>query len=178
MSGMGMRERAILAMLGVIGAFALVVCSWFFYFDSAWKSSKRAYETAKSTYRKESALIARKADLADEYEAAKKDMPSFQADKATDTTWQRKVDELAEKHHIVISRAQPGKEIEAGDVFELPIEIGQWEASLQSLVEFMHELENTGEGMFDIKAINMRPSNKKGYLKGSMSLTCAYMREK
>lgn len=178
MSGMGMKERALVAMLGVIVVFALVVASWFFHFESAWKKSMRGYETAKATYERERALIAQKPKLADEYEEAKKDMPMFAADKATDTTWRRKVDALAEKHHIVISSAQAGKEIEAGDVLELPIEIRTWEASLQSLVEFMHELENTNEGMFDIKAMSMKPSNKRGYLKGSMSLTCAYMREK
>lgn len=178
MSGMGMKERAALATLGVIVAFALVVGSWFFHFESAWKKSRKSYEDAKAKYERECALIVQKPKLVDEYEAEKKNMPIFAADKATDTTWRRKVDALAEKHHIVISSAQAGKEIEAGDVLELPIDIRTWEASLQSLVQFMHELENTSEGMFDIKALSMKPSNKKGYLKGSMSLTCAYMRER
>ena len=31
--------------------------------------------------------------------------------------------------------------------------------------------------MFDVRMINVRPSSKRGYLKGSMTVTCAYMRE-
>ncbi len=41
----------------------------------------------------------------------------------------------------------------------------------------MHALENSTDGMFDIKEISLKPSQKKGYLKGSLSITCAYMRE-
>ena len=104
-------------------------------------------------------------------------MPTFEAGKATDTTWLKKMDELAEKHHIAISQRQSGKEVESGDVLELPIDVKTWEGSLESLVKFMHELENTNEGMFDIRSLSFKPSSKKGYLKGSFTLTCAYMRE-
>ena len=41
----------------------------------------------------------------------------------------------------------------------------------------MHELENTDKGMFDFHSLAFKPSSKKGYLKGSFVLTCAYMRE-
>ena len=105
-------------------------------------------------------------------------MPTFEAGKATDTTWRRKLDEIAAKHLIVISSAQTGKEVEAGDVLELPIEVKSWEGCLESLVKFMHELENTNDGMFDITQLNFKPSSKKGYLRGSFTLNCAYMREK
>ena len=37
--------------------------------------------------------------------------------------------------------------------------------------------ENTTEGMFDIGYLSFKPSSKKGYLRGSFTLTCAYMRE-
>ena len=41
----------------------------------------------------------------------------------------------------------------------------------------MHELENTDQGMFDFSSLVFKPSSKKGYLKGSFTVTCAYMRE-
>ena len=91
---------------------------------------------------------------------------------------QARLDELAEKHHVFISSAEPGKEKEVGDVLELPIEVKSWEGSLEALVRLMHELENTSEGMFDITQLNFKPSSKKGYLRGSFTLNCAYMREK
>ena len=84
----------------------------------------------------------------------------------------------AGRHNIIISSAQAGAEVEAGDVLELPIEVKSWEGCLESLVKFMHELENTNDGMFDITQLNFKPSSKKGYLRGSFTLNCAYMREK
>ena len=39
-------------------------------------------------------------------------------------------------------------------------------------------LENTEEGMFAITELSFRPSSKKGYLRGSFTLNCAYMRDK
>jgi hypothetical protein len=41
----------------------------------------------------------------------------------------------------------------------------------------MYALENAEQGMFDLKNLNFKPSSKKGYLRGSFTLTCAYMRE-
>ena len=72
-------------------------------------------------------------------------MPTFEAGKATDTTWLGKMDALAAKHHISISQRQSGKEVESGEVLELPIEVRSWEGALESLVKFMHELENTDD---------------------------------
>ena len=104
-------------------------------------------------------------------------MPTFEAGKATDTVWLRKVEDLARTNLVLITSIDSGKEVEAGDVLELPIEVKSWEGSLEALVKFMHALENTSEGMFDVKEISLKPSQKKGYLKGSLSITCAYMRE-
>ncbi len=122
-------------------------------------------------------LIGERQKWNDAYEDEKSQMPTFAFGKSTDTTWLQKMDELAEKHHISILQRQPGKEVEKGDVLELQIEVRNWEGALESLVKFMHELENTAEGMFDVGYLNFKPSSKKGYMKGSFTLTCAYMRE-
>ena len=176
--GKSLREKAILAVLGVIVLYAIAAATWFLSAESAWKKAAKAYDKAKDTYQREVRLIGEKRKWAEAYEAEKSIMPTFEAGKATDTTWRRKLDELAEKHHIAISSAQTGKEIEAGDVLELPIEVRSWEGCLEALVRLMHELENTSEGMFDITQLNFRPSSKKGYLRGNFTLNCAYMREK
>ena len=176
--GKTLKEKAILAMLGIIALYAFAVILWFVSFESSWKKAVKAYDKAKKTYQSEVKLIGEKRKWTEAYETEKAAMPSFEAGKATDTTWRRKLDEFAAKHHIVISSAQTGKEVEAGDVLELPIEVKTWEGCLESLVKFMHELENTSDGMFDITQINFKPSSKKGYLRGSFTLNCAYMREK
>lgn len=104
-------------------------------------------------------------------------MPTFEIGKATDTTWLDKMDKLALDHKILISQRQAGAEIEADEVLELPIEVRSWEGSLQALVKFMYALENASDGMFDLSQINFKPSSKRGYLRGSFTLNCAYMRE-
>ncbi len=175
--GKTLREKAVWAVVGVIALYAVAVGVWFLYAEAAWKKAARNYEKAKDTYRREVKLIGEKGKWADAYEAEKAQMPTFEAGKATDTTWRRKLDELAEKHRVVIASAQTGKETEAGDVLELPIEVRSWEASLEALVKLLHELENTPEGMFDITQLSLKPSSKKGYLRGSFTLNCAYMRE-
>jgi hypothetical protein len=66
--------------------------------------------------------------------------------------------------------------VEAGDVFELPIDVRRWEATITSLVKFMHALETEKDAMFDIREISVKPSSRKGFLTGSFKLACAYMR--
>jgi len=176
--GKSLREKAVMATLGVIVLYAIAVGLWFFSAESAWKKSAKAYARARDVYHREVKLIGEKQKWAEAYEAEKAKMPTFEVGKATDTTWRRKLDEIAAKNHILISSAQTLKETEAGDVLELPIEVKGWEGSLESLVRLMHELENTTEGMFDITQISCKPSSKKGYLRGSFTLNCAYMREK
>lgn len=177
--GSGLKEKAIMAVLGVIVLYAIAAGFWFFSAENAWTKAAKGYDRAKTAYHREVKLIGEKRKWADAYEAEKAQMPMFEAGKATDTTWRRKLDEIAAKNHIAISSARTGSEIEVGDVLELPIEEVRWEGSLESLVRLMYEFENTSEGMFDITQLNFKPmSAKKGYLSGTFTLNCAYMREK
>ena len=177
MNNKSLREKAVLAVVGVVALYAVAVGLWFMSQEDAWKKSAKAYDKAKKTYEAERKLIGERQKWNDAYEEEKAQMPTFAFGKATDTTWLQKLDELAEKHHISISQRQPGKEVEKGDVLELQIEVRNWEGALESLVKFMHELENTSEGMFDVGYLYFKPSSKKGYMRGSFTLTCAYMRE-
>lgn len=172
-----MKEKALIATVAVILMYALAGVTWFVYADSAWKKAAKTYERTTQTFEKEERLISQKRKWNDAYESEKAAMPMFADGQATDTTWLRKVEEIAKANNVLITQSTYGKEIEAGDVLELPIEVRNMEASLESLVKFMHALETSTEGMFDIKELNVQPNkSKKGYLKGSMSITCAYMR--
>ncbi len=174
---MGNREKALAATLVMVALYAVAAGVWFFHSQTAWSRAKKQYLKAVDAYERECKLINERNKWTEAYEAEKAAMPTFASGKATDTTWLKLMDTLAEKHHIAISQRQSGKEVESGDVLELPIDVKNWEGSLESLVKFMHELENTSDGMFDIRSLNFKPSSKKGYLKGSFVLTCAYMRE-
>ena len=173
-----LKEKAVMAMLVVVIMYAGAVVLWFVSAESAWKKAAKRYDDARRTYQKEVKLIGEKRKWTEAYDTEKAAMPTFAVGKTTDTTWLSKMDEIALKNKIQISQRQGGKEVAEGDVLELPIVVNSWEGSLEALVKFMHELENTNEGMFDVRALNFKPSSKKGYLKGSFTLTCAYMREK
>ena len=170
-----LKQKALLAMLATVLLYALAAMLWFTTCESSWKKSSKQYNREKSRFEAEEELISRKREWNERYEAAKAAMPMFEAGKATDTTWLKKVDDLAKEKLVQLSQLQAGEENESGDVLELPIE-ANFEASLEALVKFMHALENSEDGMFDIASISMKPSSKRGYLKGSMSITCAYMR--
>ena len=174
---MGLREKAIVSVLLVVAMYAVAAATWFMYSERAWKKAKGRYESACKTFRRESEMIANKDKYVEDYEKAKEFMPTFEAAKTTEATWLKKMREIAVKNLIVISQDEAKEEIVGDDVQELPIEVRTWEGSLEALVKFMHELENTDEGMFAMTELNFKPSSKKGYLRGSFTLNCAYMRE-
>ena len=172
-----LKEKAVMAVVAVIALYAVAVGAWFFSAESSWKRAAKAYGRERDRYEQEEKLISEKRKWNELYDLEKAAMPTFEAGKATDTVWLRKVEDLARTNLVLITSIDSGKEVEAGDVLELPIEVKSLEGSLEALVKFMHALENTSEGMFDVKEISLKPSQKKGYLKGSLSITCAYMRE-
>ncbi len=172
-----LKEKAMMAVVAIVVLYAVAVGVWFFSAESAWKRAAKAYGRECDRYEQEEKLISEKRKWNELYDREKAAMPTFEAGKATDTVWLRKVEDLARTNLVLITSIDSGKEVEAGDVLELPIEVKSWEGSLEALVKFMHALENSTDGMFDIKEISLKPSQKKGYLKGSLSITCAYMRE-
>ena len=172
-----LREKAAMAVVGVIVLYAIAVGLWFTSAESAWKKAKNAYERESQRYAKEEKLISQKRKWNELYESEKAAMPMFEIGKATDTTWLRKVEEVAKTNRVVITQIDSGDEVEAGDVLELPLSVKSFEGSLEALVKFMYALESSADGMFDVSDMSIKPSNKKGYLRGSISLTCAYMRE-
>lgn len=172
-----LKEKAMMAVVAVVVLYAVAVGVWFFSAESAWKRAAKAYSRECDRYEQEEKLISEKRKWNELYDREKAAMPTFEAGKATDTVWLRKVEDLARTNLVLITSIDSGKEVEAGDVLELPIEVKSWEGSLEALVKFMHALENSTDGMFDVKEISLKPSQKKGYLRGSLSITCAYMRE-
>ena len=177
MNNMSLREKAVLAVIGTILLYGLAVVLWFTMQESAWKRAAKDYARQVKKYADEEKLIGEKNKWTDAYEMEKSRMPTFDAEAFdTDTTWMRKMDDFAAKYHVVIAQTEIGDEVEAGDVLERTITVRNFEGSLESLVKFMYELENSEKGMFDMKSLNLKPSSKKGYLKGNFTITCAYMK--
>lgn len=178
MNNASLKQKALLAMVFVIALYAVAAGMWFLSSESAWKRAAKNYQSAKSTYARECALIERKNELAEEYEAKRSAMPMFEDGKATDTTWLKRVEEVAKRNLVLIGQYEAKQEIEDGEVRKLPIEVRNFEGSLEALVKFLYEIENSDDTMFSVSQLSFRPSSKKGYLKGNFTLNCAYMREK
>ena len=174
---MTLKEKAVAATLGVVVLYGAAVASWFVSQEDAWKKAVKAYDRAKKTYEAERKLIGERQKWNDAYEEEREKMPVFSEDaNDIDTHWLSRMDALAQENHVAISQRQAGQQIEAGDVFEQPIDVKHWEASISSLVKFMHALESEKDAMFDVREISVKSSSHKGFLTGAFKLACAYMR--
>jgi len=178
--GMSLKERTIAAVLGMVVLYAAAAALWFMSFENSWKQSKKKYATAYEQRLKEDRLIRETAKWNNAYEAERAKMPTFEEDeKGIDTKFLSRMEAISQENAMTISRRQPGQEQEVGDVYELPITVNDWEGSLDNLVRFIYALQQDEETMFDLSALTVKPSAAhKGYLKGSFTLTCAYMRNK
>jgi len=176
-SNLSRRDRMIAAIGGVVVLYALAVGLWFMSQEQAWKTAAKKYEASEKKTLSEKKLISQRQKWNDAYEEEREKMPVFSEDaKDVDTHWLSRMDALAQECHVSISQRQAGQQVEAGDVFEQPIDVKRWEASISSLVKFMYALESEKEAMFDVREISVKPSSHKGYLTGSFKLACAYMR--
>jgi len=140
-----------------------------------WKVAQRVYVTAQKKLQEENALIAAKDEWTAKYAQMRDLMPVFPYEKDVDTHWLNIMDSAATRNGLTIARRQTSKEVEVGDVYELPIDCKDWEGTLESLVKFLYDLHQEG-AMLDVRQLYIRPSNKPGLLKGTFTLYCAYMR--
>ena len=177
LSNMSRRDRMIAAVVGIVAMYALAFVVWFMSQEQAWRVASRKYANAVKNTASEKKLIAQRDKWNDAYEEEREKMPSFSKDSNdVDTHWLSRMDSIAQTCNVGISQRQAGQQVVAGDVFEQPIDVKRWEATITSLVKFMHSLEAEKEAMFDIREISIKPSSHKGFLSGNFKLACAYMR--
>lgn len=121
-------------------------------------------------------LIASAQDWKDRYDKVKDQMPVFEKGKQVDTYWLNIMDFAAEQHGVKIRNRSAKEETIISDVYEFPIEVREWEATLEAFLKFMHAMQSEG-AMLNIRELKVSPvPNKQGILKGSFVLYCAYMR--
>ena len=176
-SNLSRRDRMIAAVGGVVVMYALAAGMWFMGQEQSWRMASRKYASAVKKTQSEKKLIAQRLKWNDAYEAEREKMPVFSEDaKDVDTHWLSRMDSIAQACNVGISQRQAGQQVVAGDVYEQPIDVKRWEATITSLVKFLHALEIEKESMFDIREISIKPSSHKGFLTGNFKLACAYMR--
>ena len=176
-SNLSRRDRMIAAVGGMVVMYALAAFVWFMSQEQAWSVASRQYESSVKKTNSEKRLISQRGKWNNAYEEEREKMPVFSTEaKDVDTHWLSRMDSIAQNCNVGISQRQAGQQVIAGDVYELPIDVKRWEATITSLVKFMHSLEAEKEAMFDIREISIKPSSHKGFLTGSFKLACAYMR--
>ena len=177
-SNLSRRDRMVAAIGGVILLYGLCAVLWFMGQEQAWRVAAKKYDAAVKKTLSEKKLISQRQKWNDAYEAEREKMPVFgEGAMDIDTHWLSRMDSIAQANNVSISQRQAGQQVEAGDVFEQPIDVKRWEATITSLVKFMHALECETNAMFDVREIAIKPSSHKGFLTGSFRLACAYMRE-
>ena len=81
-----------------------------------------------------------------------------------------------EEYYLAGSQMQTKEETVVAGVHELPLEVRNWDGTLQQLVDFLHALHKEG-AMLAIRNLSVQPiREKQGYLKGSFLLHCAFLR--
>lgn len=174
MTAMSRRDRAVLAVLGMVVLYGLAALLFFTGREAAWAKARKAYEREAKAYARQRALIGARAAWARRAEEVRVKMPTAGEDESTQTRWQRILERIAGEHSVSILGEQPKEEEEHGGVWEMPIEV-KYEASLERLVEFLYALEHAEDAMFDVRDIDISSKNT-GYLSGKLTLTCAYMK--
>ncbi len=174
MSTVTSKEKNMLMLTLVLVLYAVAA---FCYKDQRanWTKQERIYTNAKEKYAEECALIAARDEWNASYLKLRSLMPVFPYDKDVDTHWLNIMDTVASENSLSISRRQTGKEEEVGDVFELPIDCKNWSGTLESLVTFLYGLRKEG-AMVEVRQLFVRPAATPGFLQGTFSLHCAYMR--
>ena len=124
----------------------------------------------------QTALIDAKDDWAARYEAVRDRMPVFSGTEQVGPYWGKIMDDAAHEHDLHIQQRNSKEETVVAGVCELPIEVRQWEGTLEALVGFVHQVESTG-AMLEVRELRVSPiQNRQGWLKGSFTLSCAYLR--
>lgn len=137
---------------------------------------KAARERAKRELADKQALVARRAEWAESYEAKAPAMPVFKPDERVETHWRMVLNRLAEANQVTLIKSQASPEREVGGVYEMTIDC-DCESTLETLIPFLHAIYSEG-AMLDVRKLSMRPQTGKGGggLRTSFTLCCAYMR--
>ncbi len=175
-SNLSLKERILLTVIGVVILYAFAVGFWFLYAQQAWKGAERRYKSASATYQREAKLIAERGKWNALYEEEAMNIPVIEGTLASDSVWLPRMDAIAASNHIYLSSTKLQKEEETGEMMQIKIE-SKWEAGLEPLVKFLHKLETTTQGSFDVESLNFAPSRKPGYLSGTFTLVCIYYRK-
>lgn len=139
-----------------------------------WRELRELQADAREAIALDERLIAGSSNWEAELEKLREVLPVFPHDQEMGIHWMSRMDAMAAKRGVTISRRQAGEEDALGDVYEVPIEAKEWEGDLDSMVRFLFDLQSAG-GMLDVRQLLVKPKGK-GVLRGRFTLYCAYIK--
>jgi len=141
-----------------------------------WKTTRNGLTNTETRILSARHLLSQERKWAGRFNELREMLPNYPADKKSiDTLWLRKMEEIAVRHGVRITRREVREEKKMGDVYELPIECREWEGSLEGIVRFLEDLEKEG-AMLDMRQLLIKPKSH-DVLRGRFSLFCAYTKE-
>lgn len=181
-SGMTLPQIAVAAGVGIALLWLFTGLMWFVVGADAWKSAEKKWKAKGEQRRREERMIARTGQFRDAYGKERTRMPEFADGEDLGSHWLGLVEEITGANGLKVAsrRTIKGNESETreGDVCEQQIEIVKWESTLENLLRTMYAFESAKGDMIDIRKMTITPSAaRKGFMGGSMSLTCAYTRK-
>ena len=167
------KEKAVMAGLGVAALYALAAGFWFVKGRYSWEDARKTLARTEANLQKERRTISERAMWDGLYNEEASRIPVVEAGQSADTVWMGVMDEIAADTSIFITERKPGKVEDAGDMKQTTVDI-RWSGAFESLVKFLYELENTDKGKFDVQSLSFSPGKRKGYLGGNMTLVCVF----
>lgn len=120
-------------------------------------------------------LIAQRGDWEARYQQQRADIPVHGANDPVSALLLKRVEQLASENGLTLSRVQPDKERNIGDLFELAIDCA-WDGTLETLVRFLYAVQKQG-AILDIRQLTVSPGQgAPDRLKGNFTLFFAFRR--
>jgi len=120
-------------------------------------------------------LVAERERWEAEWKSLESQIPIFQPDQDVSVHWLSVMDKVAGAAGVTISKRQKGEVKKIGRLYELPIDVGNFEGSLDATVRFLFDLQSQNV-MMDVRQLLIKPKGP-NVLRGRFTLYCAYMTE-
>jgi Tfp pilus assembly protein PilO len=140
---------------------------------ASWKQLSSEKTALRAQIQNDQLILSRKDSIATQLDELHKQLPRFETKRQVAPELLNGVRDIADRNQLKLSRIQPGKEQQTGDLNELRIAC-QWTGTLETLTRTLVALQESG-ARYDISKMYITPVSA-GNLKGSMDITCAYYR--
>ena len=117
MSNLSRRDRAVLAAVGVVALYGLLVLLFFTGRREAWDRASRKYGAEVRKLEAQNRLIAETAKWTERDASSRLQMPEVEDGASTNVRWQRIHADLAKNFHVVLKTVVAREEEEHGGVW-------------------------------------------------------------